>query len=74
MGNYRLDSESPMRGLMTDWVLPYDLDGNPRGPDDSPGVYSTYEGGEEPPPDPDPDPQGTINATNTNATTVTIGQ
>lgn len=31
-GNYRLQAGSPLIGRTKRWVLPYDLDGNPRGP------------------------------------------
>jgi len=39
-GDYHLRSTSPLWQLKTQWVLPYDLDGNPRSASDPPGVFA----------------------------------
>lgn len=40
LGDYHADVGSPMIGLPLDWVLPYDLNGDPRYPGDSAGAYT----------------------------------
>jgi len=64
-GDYHLTEGSRLRGMALVQVLPYDLEGNARGSDDSPGVFTTYEA--------PPAPTGTLNANITTATTVLIG-
>lgn len=64
-GDYHLAVGSALRGMALVQVLPFDLEGEPRGATDSPGVFTTYEA---PPP-----PTSTLNATTTIATTVLIG-
>lgn len=39
-GDYRLQSTSPLIGLPSNWILPYDLDGNARFPGDAAGAYT----------------------------------
>lgn len=63
-GSYTLGASSAARNMQSVQLLPYDLAGNERGATDASGAYTTYQA---PPP-----PASTINATTTNATTVTI--
>lgn len=39
-GNYRLQSSSPLFRLTCDWLLPFDIEGAPRGSIDPPGAYA----------------------------------
>jgi len=64
-GDYHLTSGSRLRGMALVHVLPFDIEGTARGADDSPGVFTTYDG-------PAP-PTSVLNATTTTATTVLIG-
>jgi hypothetical protein len=40
-GDYHLRTNSPLWQLKTQWVLPYDLDGNPRTAADPPGAFAS---------------------------------
>jgi hypothetical protein len=39
-GNYHLCNSSPVFGLTNEWLLPFDLAGNPRQPGDVAGIYA----------------------------------
>lgn len=39
LGDYHLTSAAPARWIVTDQPLPYDIEGNARGPNDPPGAY-----------------------------------
>lgn len=40
-GNYKVQSKSPLVQVETEWLLPFDLEGNARGRFDPPGAYSS---------------------------------